>query len=344
MSSLAAGIRNIAGACVLAVLTALSTPASAQEQTQQPSATIVNPTAEGVTEQQLLQQEPRITGRISIPDSKAAVLIQPGGKEWRAFHEIALRWIAAIAIIGILVVLVAFYLTRGMVRLESGRSGRTIVRFNAFERFVHWMTATCFIILGLSGLNITFGKELLMPLMGHDAFSTFSEWAKYTHNYLSFPFTIGVVLIFLMWLGGNIPNRTDIEWLKRGGGIIGHDHPPADRFNAGQKAIYWIVVLGGAAVAISGYVLIFPFYGTGIGEMHTAHVVHAVVAVLFFAVMLAHIYIGTIGMEGAFEAMGSGTVDVNWAKEHHSLWLEKELHQGKSKGPRDREPFSTPAE
>lgn len=345
MSSLAAGIRNVAGACVLAGLTALSTPGSAQEQTQQPAeTTIINPTAQGVTQQQLLQQEPRITGRITIPDSRAAVLIQPAGREWRAFHEVALRWIAAIAILGMLVILVAFYLTRGMVRLESGRSGRTIVRFNAFERFVHWMTATCFIILGLSGLNITFGKKLLMPLMSPDAFATFSDLAKHAHNYLSFPFTIGVVLIFLMWLGGNIPNRRDVEWLKRGGGIVGHDHPPADRFNAGQKAVYWIVVLGGAAVAISGYVLIFPFYGTGIGDMHTAHIVHSVIAVLFFAVMLAHIYIGTIGMEGAFEAMGSGTVDENWAREHHSLWLEKELREGKADGPRGPEPFSTPAE
>ncbi|MDH6231624.1 formate dehydrogenase subunit gamma [Mesorhizobium soli] len=341
MSSLAAAIRNVAGACALAGLAALSSPISAQEQTQQPATTIINPTAQGVTEQQLLQQEPRITGRIIIPDKRAAVLIQPAGREWRAFHEIALRWIAAIAILGMLAVLVAFYLTRGMVRLESGRSGRTIVRFNGFERFVHWMTATCFILLGLSGLNITFGKKLLMPLIGHDAFSTWSVWAKYAHNYLSFPFTIGVVLIFLMWLGGNIPDRTDIEWLKRGGGIVGHKHPPADRFNAGQKAIYWIVVLGGAAVAISGYVLIFPFYGTDIGNMHAAHMVHSIVAVLFFAVMLAHIYIGTIGMEGAFEAMGKGTVDVNWAKEHHKLWLEKEAKADKLP---EQDLRSTPAE
>jgi len=341
MSSLAAAIRNIAGACALAGLATLSSPISAQEQTQQPATTIINPTAQGVTEQQLLQQQPRITGRIIIPDKRAAVLIQPAGREWRAFHEIALRWIAAIAILGMIVILIAFYLTRGMVRLESGRSGRTIVRFNAFERFVHWVTATCFIILGLSGLNITFGKELLMPLMGHDAFSTWSGWAKHAHNYFSFPFTIGVVLIFLMWLGGNIPNRTDVEWLKRGGGIVGHDHPPADRFNAGQKAIYWIVVLGGAAVAISGYVLIFPFYGTGIGEMHAAHIVHSVIAVLFIAVMLAHIYIGTMGMEGAFEAMGKGKVDVNWAKEHHSLWLEKEAKSDELPG---KDLRSTPAE
>ena len=122
-----------------------------------------------------------------------------------------------------------------------------------------------------------------------------------------------------------IPNRVDIEWLKEGGGIIGHKHPPAYRFNAGQKMVYWIVVLGGGAVAGTGYLLIFPFYGTDISDMQIAQVVHGVVAVLFFAVMIAHVYIGTIGMEGAFEGMWDGTVDVNWAKEHHKLWLDEEM-------------------
>jgi formate dehydrogenase subunit gamma len=227
-----------------------------------------------------------------------------------------------------LAALLIFYLSRGMVRLEGGRSGRTVVRFNAFERVVHWMTATCFIILALTGLNITFGRPLLIPLIGLEAFSDWSQWGKYAHNYLSFPFTIGVVLIFLMWIAGNIPNKVDVEWVKRGGGIVGHDHPPAYRFNAGQKLIYWIVVLGGGAVAVTGYLLMFPFYASGIEGMQIAQVVHSVVAVLFVAAMLGHIYIGTIGMEGAFEAMGSGTVDVNWAKAHHSLWLEQQKARG----------------
>jgi formate dehydrogenase subunit gamma len=198
------------------------------------------------------------------------------------------------------------------------------VRFTSFERFVHWMTATCFIVLAISGLNITFGRPLLLPLIGHEAFSEWSQWAKYAHNYLSFPFTIGVVLIFLMWIAGNIPNKVDVDWVKRGGGLVGHDHPPAYRFNAGQKGIYWIVVIGGGLVAATGYQLMFPFYLSGIEGMQLAQIVHSIVAMLFMAAMLAHIYIGTIGMEGAFEAMGSGTVDVNWAKEHHSLWLEAE--------------------
>ena len=160
------------------------------------------------------------------------------------------------------------------------------MRYNTVERVVHWMTATCFIVLALTGLNITFGKSLLLPLIGPEAFSAWSQWGKYAHNYLSFPFTIGVFLIFLMWIAGNIPNRVDVEWLKRGGGIVGHDHPPAYRFNAGQKMIYWIVVLGGTAVAVSGYVLMFPFYGTGIASMQAAQITHAIVAVLFIAAMI----------------------------------------------------------
>jgi formate dehydrogenase subunit gamma len=227
-----------------------------------------------------------------------------------------------------LVLLVVFYLTRGMVRLEAGRSGRVLVRFSTFERLVHWMTAACFIILAITGLNITFGKPLLLPLIGPEAFTAWSQWAKYAHNYLSFAFTLGVFMIFLMWIAWNIPNRRDIEWLKEGGGMVGHKHPPADRFNAGQKMIYWIVVIGGTAVAVSGYLLMFPFYGTNIADMQVAQVVHGVVALLFVAAMLAHIYIGTIGMQGAFEAMWDGTVDVNWAKEHHSLWAEREIAKG----------------
>ncbi len=146
-----------------------------------------------------------------------------------------------------------------------------------------------------------------------------------------------------MWIAGNIPNRVDVEWFKRGGGIVGHDHPPAHRFNGGQKAIYWIVVIGGTAVAVSGYVLMFPFYGTGVQNMQTAEIAHGIVAMLFVAAMIGHIYIGTIGMEGAFEAMGTGTVDLNWAKEHHKLWLEEEKART---GPNEtqRQPAITPAE
>jgi formate dehydrogenase subunit gamma len=332
-----AKFRVIVGALALLVMAVGVQSVSAQQPTS------VNPQASAVKEEQLLQELNRISGRCTLPDQKACTIEQPAGRDWRHFHEVTLRWIGGLVIIGILAVLLVFYLWRGMVRIESGRSGRTVVRFNGFERFVHWMTATCFIILALSGLNITFGRPLLLPLTGADTFTAWSQWAKYAHNYLSFPFTIGVFLIFLIWIAGNIPNRVDLEWLKRGGGIVGHDHPPAYRFNAGQKMIYWIVVLGGGAVAVTGYMLMFPFYGTDIASMQAAQISHAVVAVLFIAAMIGHIYIGTVGMEGAFEAMGTGTVDLNWAREHHSLWLEEEKARA---GPNEtqRQLAATPAE
>jgi formate dehydrogenase subunit gamma len=337
MTKLVAKFRIAFGVLALLALATAALPAAAQQ------ATSVDPQASAVKENQLLQEFNRISGRCTLPDQKACTIEQPAGRDWRHFHEVTLRWIGGIVILGILAVLIIFYLWRGTVRIESGRSGRTIVRFGAFERFAHWMTATCFIILAISGLNITFGRPLLLPLMSPEAFTAWSEWAKYAHNYLSFPFTIGVILIFFMWIAGNIPNRVDVEWFRRGGGIVGHDHPPAYRFNGGQKMVYWIVVLGGSAVAVSGYVLMFPFYGTGIQNMQAAEIVHGVVAMLFVAAMLGHIYIGTIGMEGAFEAMGTGTVDLNWAKEHHSMWLEEEKARADA-GAAQRKPFATAAE
>lgn len=340
MSTLIKGFQTFAGALALLCVLLLAVPASAQVRNPDGS---VNPTASAVQESQLLQELQRIQGRVTIPDRKEGVLIQPAGQDWRHFHEVTLRWIGGIAILGMLILLIAFYLVRGMVRLKSGRSGRMIVRFSAFERFVHWMTATCFIVLAITGLNITFGRPLLMPLMSPEAFTAWSEAAKYAHNFVSFPFTIGVVLIFLMWIAGNIPNRVDVEWVKAGGGIVGDAHPPSYRFNAGQKMIYWIVVLGGAASAISGYILMFPFSGDlTVSGMQTAQMVHSIVAVLFVAAMLAHIYIGSIGMEGAFEAMGTGEVDVNWAREHHNLWLDEELKRNRETAPGGAR--ATPAE
>jgi formate dehydrogenase subunit gamma len=337
MAAVCTHLRLFVAAIAFLIVTAVALPVGAQ----QPSS--VDPNANAVKEQQLLQQFNRIEGLGTIPDTKSYVIEQPMGRVWRQFHEVWLHWIGSVAVLGMLALLIAFYLIRGRVRLQSGRSEVKIVRFTAAERFVHWMTATCFIILALSGLNITFGKDVLLPLIGPTAFSSWSLAAKYAHNFTSFPFTLGVFLIFLMWFAGNIPNRVDIQWLKRGGGIIGYGHPPAYRFNAGQKAVYWTVVLCGIAVAVSGYMLIFPFYVTNIAGMQLAQVVHGVVAVLFVAVMLGHIYIGTVGMEGAFEAMGEGTVDLNWAKEHHSLWLEEEDARV---GPDElqRQPSVTPAE
>src|SRR6202165_4665789 len=154
------------------------------------------PTANSVNEDKLLQQFRRIEGRGSIPDVKSYVVEQPEGRNWRQFHEVTLRWIGAIAILGTLALLIVFYAIRGTIKIEGGRSGRAITRFNGVERFTHWLTAGSFVILALTGLNITFGKPLLLPLMGPEAFSKFSVAAKYVHDYLRLPFVLCLILIF----------------------------------------------------------------------------------------------------------------------------------------------------
>lgn len=328
----------------LLLCAALAAPAAAQQRNPDTS---VNPTASSVHEDQLLEQLKSISGRGTIPDVKSYVIEHPAGREWREFHTVTLKWIGGIVIIGMLALLVVFYLWRGTMRIDGGRSGRTIMRFNGFERFVHWLTASTFVVLGITGLNITFGRALILPWLGPQAFSAWSEWAKFAHNYLSFAFTLGVVLMFLMWIGQNLPTAADIKWLKMGGGMFtkGHgEHAPAYKFNAGQKILYWLIVLGGVAMIITGFMLLFPFYyGLNVGNMELAEIFHGVVGVLFVALILGHIYLGTLGMEGAFEAMGTGDVDVNWAKEHHNLWVEEEAAKA---GPGDaqRRPGMQPAE
>jgi formate dehydrogenase subunit gamma len=338
MTGLLARARFIAGAVAIAGLIAFAAPAHAQQQNS-----LIDPGARVLNEETLLRQSPRIEGQIDQLDEGARVLIQPAGRTWDHFHEVTLYWLGAIVILGTLAALAAAYFVLGRLRISAGRSGRKVLRFKAFERFGHWLTAVSFVVLGISGLNITFGKHLLLPLIGNDAFSAFSQAAKYAHNFTSFPFVLGLVLIVVMFIKDNIPEKSDIEWFKQGGGFIKSKHAPARRFNAGEKLVFWGALGAGVAVSVSGYLLLFPFYITNIADMQIAQVVHSIFAILFVALILGHIYIGTLGMEGAFEAMWTGEVDFNWAKEHHDLWLEDELAKDRPAGP-PRYPSATPAE
>jgi formate dehydrogenase subunit gamma len=328
---LLARLRFLAGIIAIFIVLAAALPSSAQPIN--PDGT-PNPTAAATDQQTLLKQLPRVEGRIAIPDQREGVLEQPAGRLWAYFHEVILRWLGTIVILGMIAVLAIWYLIMGRLRISAGRSGIPMLRFTTFERLSHWLTAVSFVLLALTGLNITFGRPLLLPWLGPDTFSTVSEAAKYVHNFVSFGFVIGLLLIVSMWIADNIPRYVDIIWFKEGGGFIKSKHAPAGRFNAGEKLVFWFALAGGAAVIVTGLFLLFPFYVTDIAGMQLAHVIHAVVAVFFIAVILGHIYIGTLGMEGAFEAMGKGTVDENWAKEHHSLWYEEQAaHGGAPQGP-----------
>lgn len=292
-------------------------------------------------------------GTVSIPDEKAGILVDSSGEIFRAFRNGPISVYGAYAMGGMIALLTLFYLLRGKVRVAHGMAGRTVERFTDFERLGHWLLATSFIILGLTGLNVLYGRYVLLPVIGPDAFAWLTATGKWLHNYVAFAFMVGLAMTFVTWVWHNFPHPRDLVWFAKGGGLFGGSHPEAKKFNAGQKVLFWLVMLGGLSLSLSGLQLLFPYelpffaktfvflnsFGfdlpttlTANQEQQLATKWHAIVALFLTVVIIAHIYIGSIGMEGAFDAMGSGEVDVNWAKEHHSLWVEEELQRTGEKG------------
>jgi len=284
--------------------------------------------------------------KVSNSGPAADVLVQDGGISWLITRATSIRGYAGYGIGGILVALIAFYFTRGRMTIEGGPSGQTIERFKSFERFGHWCLAGSFIMLSATGLLLLFGRAILIPVFGHEANAAIATFSIWVHNNIAWVFMGSLVAIFLMWVAHNIPNKLDWDWLKQGGGIIGNAHPSAQKFNAGQKIIFWMTIIMGASVSVSGLSLLFPFQmpmfaetfalinavtGSALPaellpheEMQLSHLWHAIVAITMIIAIVAHIYIGSVGMEGAFDAMGSGQVDLEWARQHHDLWVEEE--------------------
>jgi formate dehydrogenase subunit gamma len=165
---------------------------------------------------------------------------------------------------------------------------------------------------------------VLRPVIGPEAFTALTFWGQAAHQYLSFAFTLGLLVMLALWAWDNLPARVDLDWVKAGGPMA-KGHPPAGRFNAAQKALFWFVIAGGMAVAASGYMLMFPHLLDNVGLQQWSHIAHGLLAMAMIAAILGHIYIGTIGTEGAFEGMSQGVVDYNYAREHHSVWTEEQL-------------------
>ena len=289
---------------------------------------------------------------VSAGGEVATVLVQDGGMRWLLLRSGPVADYTAYGLGGIIALLALFYLIRGEILIDGEKTGRTVTRFKAVERFAHWVLAGSFILLGLTGLYSLFGRMVLIPLFGKESFASIAIVSKWIHNNVSWAFMIALVVIFFMWVMHNIPNRTDLKWLAMGGGIFKKGvHPPAKRFNAGQKIIFWSVIVLGASISASGLSLLFPFelpmFGVTFAkmnalgitemlgmeplrsvlapqeEMQLAQLWHTIVASVFILIIVAHIYIGSVGMEGAYDAMGSGEVEEQWAREHHSLWLDE---------------------
>lgn len=267
------------------------------------------------------------TGYTAVKGKETGTLIQNGGQNWRALRNGPVAnyggWMLGI----VLVALALFYLMAGRVRLTHGRSGQTVTRWSALERTLHWVTAISFLLLAVTGLSLLFGRALLIPVIGKEAFAAYAALAKDIHNYLGPLFGVSLVLLLLKLLRHNMPDKHDIEWFKQGGGMIGDKHPSAGRMNAGEKVWFWSLCTFGVALVVTGFLLDFPLFGLLREQLQAAQLIHAITAVLLIALAFGHIYIGTIGTEGALEGMVHGEVDVNWAKQHHDLWYEEVKNQ-----------------
>lgn len=277
------------------------------------------------TAQPLLKTPERIEGLSSLPYANADLFEQPRGRTWRARHNIGAREVGAWVVLGVTLVLALFLAVRGRVMIAEGKSGLKLLRFGSLERANHWMTATSFLVMALTGIVFLFGRTILQPIVGGQALGDIALVGAWLHMASVVPFTLGVALMIAFWLRDNLPSMLDWHWLKRFGGFLhdSPDNPPARKFNAGQKLVFWSVVFGGGALIASGITLMFPFFWFGLDGMQWAQLIHSGFAVFMIAVIIGHIYIGTVGMEDAFWAMWDGKVDHNWAKEHHSIWYHK---------------------
>jgi formate dehydrogenase subunit gamma len=265
-----------------------------------------------------------VPGYTAVSSEGHSVLIRHGGENWREIRNILLIDISLWVLGFVLAAIGVFHVIVGGDKLKEPRSGVMIRRYGLGERLLHWYTAVLFIIMAVTGLSILFGRSALIPLLGHAAVATYLSVAKLLHNFLGPLFLAGIFIEFLIWFRQNIFHKTDLQWLKNMGGMIGsRAHPHAGKINGGEKMWFWLMIIFGTVVGITGILLDFPIWGQSRYFMQVSHVVHATVAVLFVTASFGHMYMGTLGSEGAFEGMWKGKVDATWAKQHADLWYEE---------------------
>lgn len=268
-------------------------------------------------------------------------MMNNSGETWRQFRTGPLVGWSGWFMGGVLALIALFFLVAGRVKLEHGRAGMTIERWKSYERMLHWFVAISFVLLTITGLSMLFGRYVLIPVMGAEGFAWWAGIAMNIHNYLGPAFSIGLLLMIVLWVRHNIPNATDIAWFKQGGGLIGKGHPSAGKLNGGEKVWFWVGVFAlGIIVSVTGVILDFPIWGQTRSDMALAQGIHAIAAIIWIGFFFGHAYIGTLGTEGALEGMTTGRVDVNWAKQHHDLWLEEELARGVKPVPAEEKPAS----
>lgn len=266
------------------------------------------------------QRDLPASGISQVRQVDSGILINAHGDRWARFRTTTLAQYSGIALAAIFVIVVLFYFARGRIPIEGGLSGRMVRRFTDYERVVHWTLAVVFLFLALTGLILLFGRPLLIPLFGKEIFGLIASASKEGHNLFGPLFLVSLVMMLISFGRRNIYEKGDMTWLLKGGGLIGDGHVSGGFFNMGEKTWYWMVILIGLVIAISGLILVSPNFGQGRVVMEVSHLIHTASAMLLIVVSVGHMYLGSIGSEGALEGMKTGYVDINWADAHHDRW------------------------
>ncbi len=319
---------GLAVVCGAAAQSPAVSPKEADEAKQQQARQITQPLNNQPVWSEIRSGQPQYT---SLPGRETNILIQPQGQTWRALR-VPVSTGGGFLVAFALLVLAAFYLWRGPIVVHGPSTGRLIERFTVVERAVHWTVAIAFATLALTGLIISLGKAVLLPLIGYTLFSWLAILAKNLHNFVGPILVIALPIMIAVFVGENLFRAYDWNWLKKGGGMITGEHVPSGKANAGQKILFWVMVVAlGLTLCVTGLILDFPNFNQTRQTMQASNVVHMIAGLVATCLLLGHIYLGTIGMKGAWDAMATGYVDESWAKEHHEYWYN-EVRSGKAAG------------
>lgn len=279
---------------------------------------VINPGAELWRE--VRQRDGEVIGISQVQGVDTGILINAQGDRWARFRVDNPVKYAPFVLGAVILLLFLYYAARGRVGIEGGLSGSMVRRFSDYERILHWTLAILFLFLAVTGLLLLLGRSLLIPLLGQQVFAIVASASKEGHNLFGPIFLLSLLLMLISFARRNLYERGDLTWLLRGGGFIGKGHVSGGFFNMGEKSWYWLVILVGLAISVSGLILVSPNFGQGRVIMEISHVVHVLGAILLIAVSIGHMYMGSIGTEGSAESMISGYVDINWAEAHHDRW------------------------
>ena len=343
----------------LMLVLALALPAIAQAQTSEASKAAPAPAAQDTVKEQQKRgvdqpgnnapvwrdvRSGQSNNYTSIPGRETGVLVQPAarfpgqdamttaGEAWRKFRNGPITFFGGWILVIVGIVIAGIYFALGPIKTHDPLTGRMIVRFTAVERWAHWTMGISFVLLGISGLIILFGKYVLLPIIGYTLFAWLTGFAKNLHNFVAPVFIISLPIFIAIYIRDNLPEKGDLKWMLNAHKMFLGHHMPSGKYNAGEKTWFWGgVVFLSLILCVSGAILLFPNFDQLRATMQQAHVVHAIAGVLVVAASCGHIYLGTVGVPGAYRNMRDGLTDETWAREHHENWYN-DVKAGKVPG------------